>query len=302
VSRRAAASTRAAAATATRDGDGLELRGVVKHYRGGGQVVRAVDGVTLRVAPGELVALYGPSGSGKSTLLMLAAALLAPDAGSVRFGGREIGSLSVRAAAEYRRREVALITQELHLIPGASALENAMIKLPVLGASMREARAIALPWLERLGLGARAHEPPERLSMGERQRVAIARALAGEPRLLLADEPTGSLDSVRTRETLVLLRSLCRERRMPGLLVTHDADARAHVDRVLALRDGRLLDAERAAAHPAGAAAPDAAPGAAPLPAPGGVPRPAGAAANPPPPGAAPHPPALGASGIEVAL
>jgi putative ABC transport system ATP-binding protein len=281
----------------------LALDAVVKHYRGGGQVVRAVDGVTLTIEPGELVALYGPSGSGKSTLLMLAAALLAPDAGSVRFGGCEIGSLSARAAAEYRRREVALITQELHLIPGASALENAMIKLPVLGASMREARAIALPWLERLGLGARAHEPPERLSMGERQRVAIARALAGEPRLLLADEPTGSLDSVRTRETLVLLRSLCRERRMPGLLVTHDADARAHVDRVLALRDGRLLDAERADAERAGSAAANPPPpSAAPLTAPATVPHPDGAAANPPPPGAAPHPPALGASGVEVAL
>jgi putative ABC transport system ATP-binding protein len=229
-----------------RGSQALELRRVVKHYTGGSQVVRAADGVTLTVAPGELVALYGPSGSGKSTLLMLAAALLAPDAGSVRFGGREVSGFSPREAAEYRRREVALIAQELHLIPGASALDNAMIKLPVLGASLREARAITLPWLERLGIGARAHDPPERLSMGERQRVAIARALVGEPRLLLADEPTGSLDSARTRDTLVLLRELCRELRMPGLLVTHDAEARLHVDRALALRDGRL----RTAAEP----------------------------------------------------
>jgi putative ABC transport system ATP-binding protein len=268
----------------------LALDAVVKHYRGGGQLVRAVDGVTLAIEPGELVALYGPSGSGKSTLLMLAAALLTPDAGSVRFAGRDVGSLSARAAAGYRRRHLALIAQEQHLIPGASALDNAIVKLPVLGYSLREARAVALPWLERLGLAERVDEPPERLSLGERQRVAIARALVGQPRLLLADEPTGSLDSARTRETLLLLRSLCRERSMPGLLVTHDADAREYADRALTLRDGRLLDAEpsapRAAHHPAGAAA---APGAAlHPPAPGAPPRPAGA--DP------------GAPGIEVAL
>jgi putative ABC transport system ATP-binding protein len=226
----------------------LELRELVKHYRGGdtrsgtGETVRAVDGVSLRVEPGELVALYGPSGSGKSTLLMLIASLLAPDRGEVRFGGRDVGRMNARQSAEYRRREVGLISQEFHLVPGASALDNAMIKLPVLGASLREARARTLPWLERVGLAHRAGHRPEQLSMGERQRVTIARALVGEPRLLLADEPTGSLDSVRTREILALLRELCRERGMPGLLVTHDADAIEFVDRIHTLRDGRLLD------------------------------------------------------------
>jgi putative ABC transport system ATP-binding protein len=224
----------------------LELRRVVKHYRGRAQTVRAVDGVSLEVEPGELVALYGPSGAGKSTLLMLVAALLVPDSGTIRLAGGDVGSLSPRAAARYRRRELALIAQEQHLIPGASVLHNAMIKLPVLGFSLREARAATLPWLERLGLAHCADEPPERLSMGERQRVAIARALVGKPRLLLADEPTGNLDSSRTREIMLLLRELCRERRMPGLLVTHDADAREHVDRVLTLRDGRLQAAEPA--------------------------------------------------------
>jgi putative ABC transport system ATP-binding protein len=220
----------------------LELRGLVKHYRGGQEPVRAVDGVTLAVAPGELVALYGPSGSGKSTLLMLAAALLAPDAGEVLFGGRDVARLTGRAAAEYRRREVGLVSQEFHLVPGASALDNALIKLPVLGLSLREARARAMPWLERVGLAARAHHTPEQLSMGERQRVTIARALAGEPRLLLADEPTGNLDTRRTHEVLGLLRDICRERAMPGLLVTHDPDAVAFADRVHTLRDGRLAD------------------------------------------------------------
>jgi putative ABC transport system ATP-binding protein len=220
----------------------LELRDVVKHYRGGGETVRAVDGVSLTIAAGELVALYGPSGSGKSTLLMLVAALLAPDRGGIRFGGRDIAAFSASQSAAYRREDVGLISQEFHLIPGASALDNAMIKLPVLGYRLREARAKTLPWLDRLGLSERAGRRPEQLSMGERQRVAIARALVGEPRLLLADEPTGNLDSARSREILALLAEICRERRIPGLLVTHDPAAGAFVDRAHTLRDGRLLD------------------------------------------------------------
>jgi putative ABC transport system ATP-binding protein len=221
-------------------GGALELCELVKHYSSGGEKVRAVDGVSLRIEPGELVALYGPSGSGKSTLLMLIAALLAPDSGSIMFGGRDIAVLSARGAAEYRRHEVGLVSQEFHLIPGATALDNALIKLPVLGFSLKEARARTFPWLERVGLGGRAEHTPERLSMGERQRVTIARALAAEPRLLLADEPTGNLDSARTNEILKMLREICRERGLPGLLVTHDSDAVAFVDRVHTLRDGCL--------------------------------------------------------------
>jgi putative ABC transport system ATP-binding protein len=220
----------------------LELRELVKHYRGGGETVRAVDGVTLTIEAGELVALCGPSGSGKSTLLMMAAALLAPDAGTIIFDGRDVARLSARESAAYRRRVVGLVSQEFHLIPGSSALDNAMIKLPVLGFTLREARAKTLPWLERLGLGERASSRPDQLSMGERQRVAIARALVGEPGLLLADEPTGNLDSTRSREIVVLMREICRERAMPGLLVTHDSDAISVVDRVHTLRDGKLLD------------------------------------------------------------
>lgn len=220
----------------------LELCQLVKHYRGEEETVRAVDGVSLRIEPGELVALYGPSGSGKSTLLMLVAALLAADSGNVMFGGRNVARLAGRKAAEYRRREVGLISQEFHLIPGASALDNAMIKLPVLGLSLKEARARTIPWLERVGLAKRMLHTPERMSMGERQRITIARALVAEPSLLLADEPTGSLDSKRTAEILALLRELCREREMPGLLVTHDSDAVAFVDRVHTLRDGRLSE------------------------------------------------------------
>jgi putative ABC transport system ATP-binding protein len=219
----------------------LELRGVVKHYpSGGGEIVRAVDGVSLTVSPGEFVAMYGPSGSGKTTLLLLAAALIAPESGSVLFDGRNVGDLSEREGARYRLRDVGFVFQSFHLMPNTSALDNATIKLTAEGLKLSEARRRARPWLERLGLGRRSEHTPERLSMGERQRVAIARALVNEPRLLLADEPTGNLDSRRSRETLQLLRDICHERDIPGLLVTHDADAREFVDHAYTLRDGQL--------------------------------------------------------------
>ncbi|HXA53435.1 MAG TPA: ABC transporter ATP-binding protein [Solirubrobacteraceae bacterium] len=227
----------------------LELRELVRHYTSDAEVVRAVDGVSLTVAPGELVALYGPSGSGKTTLLLLAAGLLAPDRGSVWFGESEITSLSAFESARFRRREVGFVFQSFHLMAGATALDNAALKLLGDGWTLRDARRVTRPWLERVGLLERADHTPDRLSMGERQRVAIARALAGEPRLLLTDEPTGSLDSKRGREILTLLRDLCRERGIPGLLVTHDPQARAFADRVHTLRDGHLsegLDAELA--------------------------------------------------------
>jgi putative ABC transport system ATP-binding protein len=220
----------------------LELRGVVKHYHGGGEVVRAVDGVTLTIQEGELVGLYGPSGSGKSTMLMLIASLLAADEGSIRFGGHEVTGFSPRESAAYRRDDLALVSQQFHLIPHASALDNAMIGLGPLGFTPRQARSQAMPWLERLGLGARVLHTSEELSMGERQRVAIATALVGEPGLLLADEPTGNLDSERSKEILALLAEICREREIPGLLVTHDPHAVGFVDRVITLRDGRLRD------------------------------------------------------------
>ncbi len=222
-------------------GAALELREVVKHYASGGEeTVRAVDGVSLTVSPGEFVAMYGPSGSGKTTLLLLAAALIAPEAGRVLFDGRDVSNLSERQGARYRLQDVGFVFQSFHLMPNTSALDNATIKLTAEGLRLSEARRRARPWLERLGLGARAEHTPERLSMGERQRVAIARALVNEPRLLLADEPTGNLDSRRGRETLELLRDICHERAIPGLLVTHDPDAREVMDHAYTLRDGHL--------------------------------------------------------------
>ena len=220
----------------------LELREVVKHYRSGSETVRAVDGISLEVGPGEFTALYGPSGSGKSSLLLLAAGLLQPDRGTISFDGRNLAAMSSRESASYRLRDVGFIFQAFHLMPGASALDNALIKLPVLGLTVGEAREKAAPWLRRMGLGDRLGHRPEQLSMGECQRVAIARALVGEPHMVLADEPTGNLDSSRTREILTLLRDICHERNIPMLLVTHDPEAIAFVDRSLTLRDGHLLE------------------------------------------------------------
>jgi putative ABC transport system ATP-binding protein len=220
----------------------LELRDVVKHYSTDIETVKAVDGVSLTIAGGEFVALYGPSGSGKTTLLMLAAALTAPDSGSISFDGRVLSELSERESARYRRRDVGFVFQAFHLMPHTSALDNATIKLTGDGCTLREGRRRALPWLERVGLAARADYTPEQLSMGERQRIAIARALANEPRLLLADEPTGNLDSKRSREILALMRDICHERGIPGLLVTHDLDAAPFADRVHTLRDGHVAD------------------------------------------------------------
>ncbi len=231
----------------------LELREVTKHYSSGVETVNAIDGVSLTVSGGEFIALYGPSGSGKTTLLLLAAGLTSPDSGEILFDGHDIGAFSERDSALYRRKDVGFVFQSFHLMPHTSALDNATIKLTGGGYTLREARNKALPWLERVGLAERLTQTPERLSMGERQRVAIARALVNEPRLLLADEPTGNLDSRRSREILALMRDICHEREIPGVLVTHDPDATRFVDRVHTLRDGHLadgIDPEFAASSP----------------------------------------------------
>ncbi len=218
----------------------LELRDLVKHYPAvGGEPVRAVDGVSLDVAAGEMVALYGPSGSGKTTLLLMIATLLAPTAGTVRIGGRDVSSLSEREASHFRLSELGFIRQSFDLLPGVSAIDNASLKL-LSTLRWRDAQREIRPLLERLGLGERLEHRSETLSMGERQRVMIARALSTEPRLLLADEPTGSLDTQRGREVLELLRGLCRERAVAVVLVSHDPMAAQYADRVFALRDGRL--------------------------------------------------------------
>jgi putative ABC transport system ATP-binding protein len=220
----------------------LEVEHVVKHYRGGGEEVFAIDGISLTLEPGEMVALHGPSGSGKTTLLLLIAALLAPEAGTIRFAGRDISGLSEEESSEYLLREVGFVYQSPQLMSRVSALENAAIKLVMGGVGMHEAQARALPWLRRVGLGDALRRTPERLSAGERQRVALARALAGDPKLVLADEPTGTLDSARSREIVELLRSVAHEREAGVLLVTHDFEAASIADRRFTLRDGKLTE------------------------------------------------------------
>jgi putative ABC transport system ATP-binding protein len=223
----------------------LALRNVVKHYCATGEVVRAVDDVTLTIGPGEIVALYGPSGSGKSTLVLLAAGLLQPDTGSVRFGDRDVAHLSEHEAADYQRRDIGFISQSFDLLPGVPAIDNAAVKLLADRVPLAKARRMAVPWLERVGLGQRLDHTPEQLSGGERQRVAIARALVNEPHVILADEPTGSLDSRCGEEILELLAEIGHERNARVLLATHDPAAARVADRVQTLRDGQLVDGVR---------------------------------------------------------
>lgn len=217
----------------------LELRNLVKHYRvGEGEPIRAVDGVSMSVAAGEFVALYGPSGSGKTTLLELIAGLCTPDSGSVLIDGRDVQAMSHRESDEYRLRQLGIIGQPHNLIPGARAIENASLKLWL--TNKRHAQRAIEPLLDRLGLGERMLHRTEQLSLGERQRVLIAMALATDPKLVLADEPTGTLDTQRTREVLALLRELCQERDMAIVLATHDPQGAAFADQVHELRDGRM--------------------------------------------------------------
>jgi putative ABC transport system ATP-binding protein len=215
---------------------------VSKQYDLESETVHAVRNVSLRIDPGECVALYGPSGSGKTTLLQMAACLLKPDSGAITFAGRDITQLTGKQAARYRRHDVGCVFQGFELTPGANASENMALRLPARGYSMREAVRIIDPLLERLGLSDRRDHYPHQLSMGETQRVILGRALAGKPRLILADEPTGNLDTVRTREVLELLRDICHDERLPCMIVTHDDTAQALVDRVYSLRDGSLSD------------------------------------------------------------
>ncbi len=216
----------------------LETRELVKHYRVGLETVRAVDSVSLSIDAGQFVALYGPSGSGKSTLLDLIAGFQAPDAGSILVEGRDVATFSERDHAEYLRNVVGIVGDLAELMPAASARENAALKL--LRSDPRHATRLVEPLLRELGLGERMDQPVNKLSMGERQRVMIARALATKPRLVLADEPTGNLDSRRSRDILEQLRTLCRSCEMALLLATHDPQAVGYADRAYELRDGRL--------------------------------------------------------------
>ena len=219
----------------------LELVGVAKVFGEGAAEVHALRGVDLTVAAGELVAVMGPSGSGKSSLLTIAGSLEEPTAGEVRVDGQALTGRSREERAALRRRSIGYVFQEFNLLPGLSAAENVAMPLELDGVSANAARAAALDALELLGVADRADHVPDDLSGGERQRVAIARAIVGERRLVLADEPTGALDSSNAETVMRLLRQVCG-RGAAGVVVTHDAQLASWANRVVFLRDGRIVD------------------------------------------------------------
>jgi putative ABC transport system ATP-binding protein len=226
----------------------VEIRGLRRLYHMGGEEVRALDGVDLDIREGELVAIMGQSGSGKSTLMNLLGCLDTPSEGTYRLAGIPVESLDREALAEVRNRHIGFVFQSFHLLPRQSAVDN--VTLPLVYRrndrhSMAERRRIAREALTRVGLGERMHHKPNEMSGGQRQRVAIARALVGEPSIVLADEPTGNLDSRTGEEILELLVSLKRDQGRTVLIVTHETEVAERCDRIVWLRDGKVLKDER---------------------------------------------------------
>ena len=222
----------------------VEARGLSRHYPGDGAPVRAVDSVDLLLERGEAVSVMGPSGCGKSTLLHLLGGLERATAGELSLGGQRVGRLSEAAWARLRRRSVGFVFQAFHLVDELTAVENVELPALLVGTSRRSARAKAMAQLDQLGVADRAGHLPDRLSGGQRQRVAIARALINEPLLVLADEPTGNLDSHATGEILKLFAEL-RDAHQTLLLVTHDPRVAATADRLLSMRDGSIVEDTR---------------------------------------------------------
>jgi putative ABC transport system ATP-binding protein len=227
----------------------LELRHVSRSYGRGTAEVQALCDVSLSAGEGEMVAVMGPSGSGKSTLLTIAGTLEEPTTGEVLIAGQPVAGMSDNAKARLRRRTIGYVFQDFNLLPGLTAAENVALPLELDGLAARRARTAGLRALERLGLADRAAHYPDQLSGGERQRVAIARAMVGERRLLLADEPSGALDSVNSEAVMRLLHDACKAKgegevggKMTAVVVTHDAHLASWADRTLFLRDGRLTD------------------------------------------------------------
>jgi putative ABC transport system ATP-binding protein len=233
----------------------LELRGVSKVYGQGAAQVHALRQVNLSVDAGSMVAVMGPSGSGKSTLLTIAGSLEEPTEGDVLVGGTPLRGMSRNDLARMRRRSVGYVFQDFNLLPGLTAAENVSLPLELDGMAARKARAAGMQALGELGLGDRASHFPDELSGGERQRVAIARAVVGERRLLLADEPSGALDSVNSEAVMRLMHTICK-RGVAVVVVTHDAQLASWADRVVFLRDGSVSDQTAPVAGPESLLAP----------------------------------------------
>ncbi len=222
----------------------IEARGLTKIYHLGGTTVAALDGIDLDVAEGEMLAITGPSGSGKSTLMQIIGCLDRPDSGSYVLSGEDVSTLSEDRLAEIRNRRIGFVFQTFNLLPRLSALEN--VELPLLYAGLPHAKGRAAESLEAVGLADRMRHEPNQLSGGQRQRVAVARALITDPAILLADEPTGNLDSKTGDEIMALFASLNRQGRTI-IVVTHEADVAKHCRRQIHLRDGRIVDGAGAA-------------------------------------------------------
>jgi putative ABC transport system ATP-binding protein len=234
----------------------LEMRQVSKTYGQKAAEVHALRGIDLSVEAGAMVAVMGPSGSGKSTLMTIAGSLEDPTSGEVLVGGAALSGMSRNAKARLRRRTVGFVFQDFNLLPGLTAAENVALPLELDGLGAGKARAAGLQALDGLGLGERASRFPDELSGGERQRVAIARAVAGERRLLLADEPSGALDSVNAEAVMRLIHEACK-RGVAAVVVTHDAQLASWADRVVFLRDGRIVDQTTPLAGPESLLVPD---------------------------------------------
>jgi putative ABC transport system ATP-binding protein len=220
----------------------LELCEVSKSYGQGSAEVHALREVSLTADEGAMVAVMGPSGSGKSTLLTIAGTLEEPTSGEVLIAGQPVSKASRGTKARLRRRVIGYVFQDFNLLPGLTAAENVSLPLELDGLSARKAHVAGLRALDQLGLGERADRYPDQLSGGERQRIAIARAMVGERRLLLADEPSGALDSVNAQAVMRLLHEACKDGGMTAVVVTHDAQLASWADRVVFLRDGRVTD------------------------------------------------------------
>jgi putative ABC transport system ATP-binding protein len=219
----------------------LELRQVSKVYGQGAAQVHALREVSLDVAPGTMVAVMGPSGSGKSTLLTIAGSLEDPTNGQVLVAGRDLAAMSPNDKARLRRQSIGYVFQDFNLLPGLTAAENVALPLELDGVGARKAREAGLRALTGLGLADRASNYPDQLSGGERQRVAIARAVVGDRQLLLADEPSGALDSANSDAVMRMIHAACRQG-VAAVVVTHDAQLASWADRVVFIRDGRIVD------------------------------------------------------------